>query len=172
MSQNREKKDQPIFEWLAELLNFLRSRKGASALQKNAHRVRKEGNRPVALSGAGRRGDYRQRCKIGTQLRQCLLERRVYRNIVEERLPIAEFLAQAQNRTLLARMGKVLGDMRKAERYHQKRSYTPRVLKRQASNLSENQLDNKYKVELVCINFSMCWFIKNAPWNPYPSAKT
>lgn len=53
--------------------------------------------------------DYRERCKIATQLRLCLLERRSYKDLLEERSPIAEFLAQPQNKGLLDKLGRVLG---------------------------------------------------------------
>ena len=86
--------------------------------------------------------DYRERCKIATQLRLCLLERRSYKDLLEERSPIAEFLAQPQNKGLLDKLGRVLGYVRKAERYHQSRSYIPRIL----PNPTE-QLENKNKQE-------------------------
>lgn len=72
--------------------------------------------------------DYRERCKIATQLRLCLLERRSYKDLLEERSPIAEFLAQPQNKGLLDKLARVLGASRKVERYHRNRSYIPRIL--------------------------------------------
>lgn len=78
--------------------------------------------------------NYSDRCKTATQLRHCLLERRYYKDRVEERAPIAEFLADPQNKKLLDSLGRVLGEVRRAERYHTNRSYTPRVLHRKASS--------------------------------------
>lgn len=40
---------------------------------------------------------------------------------------------QPQNKSLLDRLGKALGDVRKIERYHGNRSYSPRVLERPGS---------------------------------------
>ena len=73
---------------------------------------------------------YRDRNKLATQLRHCLLERRRYKDEVELRTPLAEFLALPQNKNLLDKLGKVLGDTRKVEKHHQNRSYYPRILPR------------------------------------------
>ncbi len=73
--------------------------------------------------------DYADRCKTATQLRRCLLERRYYKDRTEERLPIAELLSDVQYKKLLDSLGKVLGEVRKVERYHRNRSYTPRILR-------------------------------------------
>lgn len=73
--------------------------------------------------------NYASRCKTATQLRHSLLERRYYKDRAEERAPIAEFLADPQNRNLLDNFSRVLGEVRKAEKYHKNRNYTPRVLR-------------------------------------------
>lgn len=70
--------------------------------------------------------DYASRCKTATQLRHCLLERRYYKDRAEERAPVAEFLSDLQNKNLLDSLGRVLGEVRKMERYHKNRIYTPR----------------------------------------------
>lgn len=73
-------------------------------------------------------GGYRERCKISTKLRQCLLERRAIKDRIEELAPLADFLAEPQNKSLIDKLSQVLGETRKAERYHANRSYKPRVL--------------------------------------------
>ncbi len=78
--------------------------------------------------------NYSDRCKTATQLRHCLLERRYYKDRLEERAPIAEFLSDPQNAKLLDNLGRVLGEVRKMERYHINRNYTPRILKRKDSD--------------------------------------
>ena len=78
--------------------------------------------------------NYSARCKTATRLRHCLLERRYYKDRAEERQPIANFLAEPQNKKLLDNLGQVLGEVRKTERYHKNRNYTPRVLRRTAGD--------------------------------------
>lgn len=72
--------------------------------------------------------DYASRCKTATQLRRCLLDRRYYKDRLEERAPIAAFLQEGQNKNLLDGLARTLGEVRKAERYHQNRFYIPRAL--------------------------------------------
>lgn len=73
--------------------------------------------------------DYASRCKTATKLRQCLKIRRLYKDRVEERKAIMDFLNRAENEHFFDVVGKVLGDTRSAERYHKTRSYTPRIQK-------------------------------------------
>ena len=79
--------------------------------------------------------DYRERNKFATQLRRCLLKRRIYKDEVELRAPLAEFFALPQNKNLLDQLGKVLGKTRGVERHHQNRSYHPRVLPRPSADI-------------------------------------
>lgn len=71
---------------------------------------------------------YKERIKIGTQLRKCLRERRIIKDRVEELKPIADFLSDPKNKGLLDKLSQVLGETRKAEKYHSNRVYKPRVL--------------------------------------------
>ena len=87
---------------------------------------------------------YQERCKIGTKLRRCLLDRRKYKDIVEALTPIADFLSQPQNKGLPDKLSHVLGETRKAERYHQSRIYKPRILKKSLLN-DDNTLATKSK---------------------------
>ncbi len=90
---------------------------------------------------------YRERCKLTTQLRRCLLERRACKDCLEERAPIAEFLMQPQNKSLLDKLGKVLGDTRKAERYHENRFYSPRILERPGSQTANKNKHLNFQEE-------------------------
>ena len=122
-----------ISEQLAEAIGFLRDiqKEHQYFCNKLAETEKKELDllHFLELDKAG----YRERCKITTQLRRCLLERRACKDCVEERAPIAEFLMLPQNKSLLDRLGKALGDVRKMERYHENRSYSPRILERPGS---------------------------------------
>lgn len=132
-----------ISERLAEMLSFLRrvaqEFEYYSTLLSEADKRKVDLLHYLELNAT----DYRERCKIATQLRLCLLERRSYKDLLEERSPIAEFLAQPQNKGLLDKLARVLGASRKVERYHRNRSYIPRIL----PNPTE-QLENKNKEDL------------------------
>lgn len=92
---------------------------------------------------------YRDRNKLATQLRNCLLERRRCKDEVELRAPVAEFLALPQNKNLLDKLGRVLGDTRKVEKHHHNRSYHPRILPRPTTDTvgktetNENQISTQ-----------------------------
>lgn len=67
------------------------------------------------------------RSKIATKLRESRLDRRYYKDIVEELDPLFLFLDDPENRRAIKRLEQVLGKMRKAEAYHADRIYHPRV---------------------------------------------
>lgn len=67
------------------------------------------------------------RSKTATRLRENRLDRRYYKDIVEELEPLYEFLAESGNMKVLKKLEQVLGKMRKAENYHADRTYHPRV---------------------------------------------
>ena len=67
------------------------------------------------------------RSKIATELRTSRLDRRYYKDIVEELEPLHEFLSVPENEKAIKRLEQVLGKMRKAEAYHADRTYHPRV---------------------------------------------
>ncbi|MDD3123856.1 MAG: hypothetical protein PHC62_10180 [Candidatus Izemoplasmatales bacterium] len=73
--------------------------------------------------------DYATRCKTATKLRKCLKTRRYYKDMVEERKAIVDFLNKTENKRIFDALAKVLGDTRTVERYHKNRSYTPRIEK-------------------------------------------
>lgn len=111
---------------IAELIAFLRlctqDYQHYNTLLLEAEKKLTDLNHALELDKSG----YRERCKIGTQLRRCLLERRVAKNHVEELAPLANYLSE--NKGLLDKLSHTLGETRKAEKYHANRAYKPRVL--------------------------------------------
>ncbi|MBQ9613251.1 MAG: hypothetical protein IJV14_11805 [Lachnospiraceae bacterium] len=69
------------------------------------------------------------RSKTCTKLRACLMERRRNKDIVEELEPVIEYISNPQNKKCLDQLTQILGRVRKAEKYHENRSYHPRVEK-------------------------------------------
>lgn len=67
------------------------------------------------------------RNKICTKLHRSRLERRRYKDMVEVCEPVVQFFQQAQNKRTLDKMTQLLGELRRVEKYHQNRSYRPRV---------------------------------------------
>lgn len=92
--------------------------------------------------------DYEERCKAATKLRWCLLERRKYKDAVKVREPIAEFLSAPEHKNLLDQLARVLGNIRKEERYQASRTYKPRIIHRTVS-VSASEADNKENDESV-----------------------
>lgn len=70
-----------------------------------------------------------ERSKIATRLALNRKDRRYYKDRVEEVEPIVEFFEDPQNKKVLDKLKKILGDTRRQESYHKDRKYTPRVLK-------------------------------------------
>lgn len=67
------------------------------------------------------------RSKTATRLRENRLDRRYYKDIVEELEPLYVFLSEKENMKVIKKLEQVLGKMRKAENYHADRTYHPRV---------------------------------------------
>ena len=70
-----------------------------------------------------------ERSKLATKLAINRKDRRYYKDRVEELEPIVNFFSEPQNKKVLDKFTDVLGKVRKAERYHEDRTYVPRVLK-------------------------------------------
>ena len=70
-----------------------------------------------------------ERNKLATKLATNRKDRRYYKDRVEELEPIVQFFNEPQNKKVLDKFTDVLGKVRKAERYHEDRTYVPRVLK-------------------------------------------
>ena len=58
---------------------------------------------------------------------ECLKERREYKDAAEQAQVMRDFANKNQN--IMKTLRKALGDMRDAERYHENRTYVPRVMK-------------------------------------------
>lgn len=71
--------------------------------------------------------DYGKRCKDATQLAQNRRDRRVCKDAIEELNILVEYAEK--NKAAVNNLKQTLGEMRKKEKYHEKRSYRPRVLK-------------------------------------------
>lgn len=72
-------------------------------------------------------GKYETRRKTATTLANCRKERRYYKDIVEETELLCDWAEEFQ--TALRQLQEVLGKMRKVEKYHENRTYSPRVKK-------------------------------------------
>mgnify|MGYP005780096411 CR=1 FL=1 len=69
---------------------------------------------------------YSERAKLATELRNCRLERRQYKDILEESEPIVQFFEEPQHKKTREQLKQLLGQMRKVENYHQNRQYRKR----------------------------------------------
>lgn len=72
---------------------------------------------------------YNEKAKIATRLAEARRDRRYYKDKIEELTPIVDFFEDSNNKTFLNKLKIVLGDCRKAERYHEHRTYTPKAIK-------------------------------------------
>ena len=70
---------------------------------------------------------YAERAKLATQLMKCRQERRYYKDIFEETEMIETFLSDPQNKKVYEKLKQLLGQMRKAEKYHENRTYTVKI---------------------------------------------
>lgn len=71
--------------------------------------------------------DYKERSKAATQLHYIREDRRHYKDIKEETEIVVAYYEE--NKKAVERLKKMLGEMRKVEKYHENRSYKPRVIK-------------------------------------------
>lgn len=71
----------------------------------------------------------KERNKLCTRLRDSRIERRKNKDIVEELQPIIEFSIEKQHKRTLDQLAQLLGAVRKVEKYHENRTYHPRVEK-------------------------------------------
>ena len=70
-----------------------------------------------------------ERSKIATKLAINRKDRRYYKDRVGELGPIVNFFAEPQNKKTLEGLKQLLGAVRKEERYHEYRTYIPKMLK-------------------------------------------
>ena len=65
--------------------------------------------------------------RIGKRMHDCRVQRREYKDTFEEIEPVVSFFAEANHKKTYDQMVQLLGKVRKAEGYHQNRTYIPRV---------------------------------------------
>lgn len=70
-----------------------------------------------------------ERSKVATRLAVCRKDRRYYKDKVEELQPLIDFLGEAENKKVIEKLKRVLGETKKQESGHENRFYVPRVLK-------------------------------------------
>lgn len=69
----------------------------------------------------------RERNKLSTKLYKCRNERRKYKDLFETTDDIVQFFQDPTHKKTLDKMKQLLGQVRKVEKYHQTRTYIPRV---------------------------------------------
>jgi len=88
--------------------------------------------------------------KLATKLRDCLRDRRYYKNIVEEDAPLANIIGDVDIKKTVHRLEQVLGQIRKAESYHDNRKYYPRIMKyEEYKNIWKNIKVSKRAVKIM-----------------------
>ena len=73
-------------------------------------------------------GGYKERARFATKLKDCMLERRYWKDHLEELQPIVDFFSDPANKKCLDGITQVVGRVRSKEAYHQARWYYPRSL--------------------------------------------
>lgn len=68
-----------------------------------------------------------ERSKLATKLKTNRKDRRYYKDRVEEYAPVAEYIRK--NKQIINGLTQLLGEVRKQEKYHENRTYFPKVLK-------------------------------------------
>ena len=76
----------------------------------------------------------KERSKLATQLSINRKDRRYFKDRIEELEPIVKFFEDTHNKKVLDKLTNVLGEIRKAERYHKHRTYIPKILKEKKEN--------------------------------------
>ena len=90
--------------------------------------------------------------KLATKLRDCLRDRRYYKNIVEEDAPLANIIGDVDIKKTVHRLEQVLGQIRKAESYHDNRKYYPRIMKyEEYKNIWKNIKVSKRAVKIMVL---------------------
>lgn len=69
----------------------------------------------------------KKRGPIDTKLHRCRNERRRAKDLFEETDNIVQFFREPQHKRTLDQMRQLLGKVRKVEKYHENRTYRPRV---------------------------------------------
>ena len=74
-------------------------------------------------------GDAKHRAKLATKLAHIRKDRRYYKDIEEECTVLADWYNDEHNSTIINHLKETLGKMRKIEKYHNYRTYHPRIIK-------------------------------------------
>jgi len=70
-----------------------------------------------------------ERSKIATRMRASRITRRENKDTTEELEPLIDFLSIPANKKAVDQLTQILGRIRKTEKYHENRTYHPRVEK-------------------------------------------
>ena len=82
----------------------------------------------------------------------CLLYTSYYKNIVEEEAPLANIIGDVDIKKTVHRLEQVLGQIRKAESYHDNRKYYPRIMKyEEYKNIWKNIKVSKRAVKIMVL---------------------
>lgn len=71
---------------------------------------------------------YHEKARIASALRQCRIDRRIYKDRITVLDPVVQCLTSDKGKLILSQLQQTLGAVRKAERSTQDRRYIPRVL--------------------------------------------
>ena len=120
--------EQKLSDRLVELITFLRScEKEYQRCQVELQKTQlKEQDLLHYIEFYGQNDRYR--CHLATELRTVLMSRRAYKDWIEELEPLAAFLSATPKGKLADGLSQVLGDIRKAEKYHRDRVCRPQAL--------------------------------------------
>ena len=68
-----------------------------------------------------------ERSRLATKLHKCREARRKYKDVQEETSWVVSFVTDPANKKTFDKMKQLLGNVRKAEKYHENRVYVPRL---------------------------------------------
>lgn len=80
---------------------------------------------------------YKDRAAISSKLTRSRRDRRYYKDVVQKREPIINFLDDKSNWKAISMLKNKLGEIRKIEEYHEHRTYVPRVEKEKLKKKKE-----------------------------------
>lgn len=78
---------------------------------------------------------YRGRARVAKALKECRMERRLVKDQAAITKLVVDFLTGEKGKMMIPQMQQVLGKVRKEENYIARRTYTPKVLSREESEL-------------------------------------
>lgn len=121
-------------EHLSDFLNFISETRASYNLclqeLKNQEQLTQDYLHSLELDGL----KCEERSKVATKLAINRKDRRYFKDRIEEYQPLIDFASDPQNKKIIDKLTQVLGEMRKQERYHNNRTYYPRILKEPKKN--------------------------------------